>query len=234
MVMVVLVGVDIGFGARLSLFFAAILVVLSVRGGPIAILLVASCFIFGEILNRRYERAVNARGERESVIQALETIHNETYVLGGSTPASIKRIAGIAGLEARVRDFFVEVGSRISLGEQLGQALSKAKGGSAFRQAGDIAGALDEDSGDSIRCALDEEDRKSAERHELEAYSVQKYLTLNMVCSTVIPSLALFGFVGYSIMGSSAVAALAFTTAFTAAIPLAYRAVRIRLAHFYV
>ncbi len=59
--------------------------------------------------------------------------------------------------------------------------------------------------------------------------SLQKYLSANMLFSTILPSMAMFGFVGYSLINYSNMVMFLFIFAMLVAIPAAYAALQNKL-----
>ena len=59
--------------------------------------------------------------------------------------------------------------------------------------------------------------------------SLQKYLSANMLFSTILPSMAMFGFVGYSLINYSNMVMFLFAFAMLVAIPAAYAALQNKL-----
>ena len=75
--------------------------------------------------------------------------------------------------------------------------------------------------------------RESEMNMDRDAGAVQRYITVSMVGGTIMPSLALFGFVGYSILNVSVVWIGMVIMAFVALLPASYGIVRARLGSSY-
>jgi Flp pilus assembly protein TadB len=71
------------------------------------------------------------------------------------------------------------------------------------------------------------------ERKEADSGALGRYLVLSMVTSTIIPSLAMFSFVGYSILESASASIGLFAIVILAIIPSSYAAVRAKVADVY-
>ncbi len=95
-------------------------------------------------------------------------------------------------------------------------------------------------------CSGDEESAfgtLSKRIHEEHAYNasrsmgaLQRYLTLSMVVSSVVPSFVLFSFIGYSIVIHTSIDSLVFILALLLVIPLLYSLIRVRaneIIHYY-
>jgi hypothetical protein len=77
-------------------------------------------------------------------------------------------------------------------------------------------------------CDVMEAARRS--RLELGYGALQKYLTVALLSSVILPSLALFGFVGYSMLYSSSVAFVAFSAILVAVFPVLFAFIQKRIA----
>lgn len=135
-----------------------------------------------------------------------------------------------------VRAFRVVEG-RLSAGDSVGQAFA-----AGIRQLGLGDAALErrlvelsdrEDAKSAIQGIYGELSHRRRLRLELDFGSLQKWLTVSLLASVILPSLALFGFVGYSMLYSSGAAFVAFAALLISAFPVAFALIQRRIGEIY-
>lgn len=68
---------------------------------------------------------------------------------------------------------------------------------------------------------------------ELGFGSLQKYLTLSLLVSVILPSLSLFGFIGYSMLYDSSIALAAFSALLVSLFPMLFALIQKRISEIY-
>lgn len=221
--------------ARTSLFLCSLavsyLVLQRISYPAISILL--GCYLFAEFYSSSKERKIKLGRTEESTFRVAELLYEETCILGASTIGALERICRMISSEPKVSGVISEICTRMRLGQQFSEALDYSGAEAHIKRS--IFNALGYDGNsaelhpESIKSRLDERDRQRADFYEELGHSTQKYVTLGMVSSTVVPSLALFGLTGYSITGSSPVLPLIFLVLFAGILPMAYRLNNIKM-----
>jgi hypothetical protein len=191
-----------------------------------------------------YELKLAAKLDRSSELNdtlfALHSIYCDLKYSGKSLSTGIGNAA--AGLHdsvnGNVRGALDEIGKRLTAGQDLGLAIGSAcrgKSGAssdALRAVGkEYSKGLDPASAvKNVYARLKEEQSIGREK----AYgSLQKYLTMSMALSAVLPSFVVFAFVGYSMVYFSASMLYVFAIVMLMVLPRIYALLRIHIAGIY-
>lgn len=141
--------------------------------------------------------------------------------------------AGKAGGTTKVSALLLKLRKRMLFGQDLETAIySEDEGGSwiagilkpigrEYSKTGSIA--------DPLKTAHNRLSRDSKVKMERAIGSNQRYLVISMVFSTILPSLAIFAFVGYSILSYSDTLFLLFSAVLLSVLPGASVVIRLRL-----
>ncbi|MCL4374037.1 MAG: hypothetical protein M1360_04415 [Candidatus Marsarchaeota archaeon] len=184
--------------------------------------------------SRAMARAAEEK-ERGNLASALELVYMNMRYGKKSLLASIKSYSATFGGEAQGR-ILKELWARLNLGQKLPEALK------AIRSKGALKAALDNlsDTCATSSSAIDSIRSFSRRLHNEHSYeaskrggALQKYLTLSMIVSSVLPSFAMFSFVGYSILEPSKAQSLVFMLLITVPLPLAYSVIKARIDEIY-
>ncbi|MGC8651960.1 MAG: type II secretion system F family protein [Candidatus Micrarchaeia archaeon] len=184
--------------------------------------------------SRSIERA-SALRERSDLASALELVYMEMKYGKKSLLESIDRYADAFGT-GHPGDTLKELRSRLALGQKLPEALratsAKSSLGTMLRS---MAEACSTSSSALEPFRAFSEKLRTEHRYEAsrKGGSLQKYLTLGMLVSSVLPSFALFSFVGYSMLAPSMAQAFAFMLLITVLLPLAYSVIRVHVNEIY-
>jgi len=154
---------------------------------------------------------------RHSKIGMLQSLRSAGSTIG-------KYDAALSGLLDRIC-------RRSALGEDAGNALCGAAGqDSRYAALGQLGQMLEgSDSMTAVREAYMNARMQARRSKEESLAAMQRYASVNMAVGTIVPSFVTFGFVGYSMMSSSRLAALAFAISFGAVLPFASKVVKSRM-----
>jgi hypothetical protein len=200
---------------------------------PVGIALAATVSASEFRLKGKLERA----SELDDTLFALHTMYEDIKYSGKSSSSGIASAA--AGLRdsagGKVRGILEEIGKRLAAGQDLGQAIESACNGKsgassdAFRAVGrEYTKGLDPAS--AVKNAYARLNSERAVSREKAYGSLQKYLTMSMALSAVLPSFVVFAFVGYSMVYFSALMLYAFSIAMLMVLPSFYALLRIHMA----
>lgn len=64
--------------------------------------------------------------------------------------------------------------------------------------------------------------------------SLQKYLTVSLLVTVILPSLSLFSFVGYTMLYNSSIAFIAFSALLISVFPISFAVIERKISEFYV
>jgi hypothetical protein len=132
---------------------------------------------------------------------------------------------------------FRAVDARLSAGDSVGPAFASGIRQLGLKDAGlerRLAELSDrEDAKAAIQGMYGELSHRKRLRLELGFGSLQKYLTVSLLASVILPSLALFGFVGYSMLYSSGEAFIAFSALLISAFPVSFALIQRRIGEIY-
>ncbi|MEM0202263.1 MAG: hypothetical protein QXR73_03740, partial [Candidatus Micrarchaeaceae archaeon] len=179
------------------------------------------------------ETRITERSERERERGAIAAMFKLIYISmrfgRKSLLASLGSFEKMFGSGTHIGSLLRELQQRLMLGQKPSEAIYALH---ADRGMGSELSGIAEsyaESGSTIvpfktlSEKLQNEQKYAASRKE---GSLQKYLTLSMLASSVIPSFALFSFVGYSMLAPSGASSFAFMLLITIPIPLAYSVIR--------
>jgi hypothetical protein len=220
---------------RASLFVCSLAVSYAVlqRISYLSILILAGCFLLVEFYGSSRERIRLWKMVEDSIYRAAELLYEEVAVLGGSTIRAMEGISRTLSEYPMVASAMGEIGARLRLGQPFHEALdSTSVEGPLKRSISSAFGCSEsaiEINPDAIKSILNERERQTADLYEELGHSTQKYVTLGMVSSTVVPSLALFSLTGYSITGYSSTVPLIFILLFAGVLPMFYRLNNIKM-----
>jgi Flp pilus assembly protein TadB len=221
----------------------AVVIVCYVSGLRLALLAVpvgAALAMIVSVFELRLKDRLDRASELNDTLFALHTIHSDIKYSGKSLGASI----GDAEAELRdrvggnVHSTLGEIGKRLTAGQDLSQAIESACRGKsdaaseALRAVGrEYSKGIDPASAvGNVYARL--RDEQSMDREK--AYgSLQKYLTMGMALSAVLPSFVVFAFVGYSMVYFSASLLYAFSIVMLMVLPRVYALLRIHVAGMY-
>ncbi len=157
-----------------------------------------------------------------------------------SAPTSMEAIRSAALTESRstLRYAVSTAYANVKLGVPVADAFRTSMSAAKLRDRGLRIRLMEAVSGcDDARAAMlrlsDEVEHSGRLRLEIGFGSVQKYMTLSLLSSVILPSLALFGFVGYSMLYSSAASFAAFSMALIMVFPLVYALLRRKMSEVY-
>ncbi len=165
----------------------------------------------------------------------LEYVYVNSRMLRKGMLESLDRAVSMLGCESGLYRKMRKVRNMVACGEGFGSAITAHE--AAYRIAdkciGKYAHVLAHVDGREFSTGIEDMHRELLEErstHESIAYgSMQKYLTANMLFSTVLPSMAMFGFVGYSLIDYSGEVMFVFLLALLVALPAAYAAMQYRI-----
>lgn len=188
----------------------------------------------------RLKGKLDRASELNDTMFALHMLHGDIRYSGKSLCAGL----GNAASELRdraggvVRGALNEINNRLAAGQDLGQAIESACRGkedaasAALSAVGrEYSKGLDPASAvKNVYVRLRNEQSIGRER----AYgSLQKYLTMSMALSAVLPSFVLFAFIGYSMVYFSAAMLYVFSIVMLMVLPRLYALLRIHIAGIY-
>jgi hypothetical protein len=225
----------------LLLSIAAIIVYLA-SGLQQALMALSIGFAFASMVSLselRLERKLEYASDLNDALFALHLVYMEMRYGGKSLYAGMEEAA--RGVHDRVGmnvyRIFDEMKGRLLMGQDLGQAVqSSCRGEGAAQAAWRAIGReylKDFDAASSIKCVCDRLLREQALNKEKACGSLQKYLTMSMALSAVVPSFMVFVFVGYSMVYYSASILAIFSVMMLMVLPRAYALLRIHIAGTY-
>lgn len=153
---------------------------------------------------------------------------------GGRTSSAALAEAASSDAPDALRDAVRSARARISMGAPVGPSFFRAIADSGIRdrqlrEALAHAASGCEDAKSAMLRVCDEFAHADRVRIETGFGSMQKYMTLALLSSVILPSLALFGFIGYSMLYSSSSAFAAFSALLLTAFPVSYALLRRRM-----
>ncbi|MEM3839037.1 MAG: hypothetical protein QXF01_00435 [Candidatus Micrarchaeaceae archaeon] len=161
--------------------------------------------------------------QNESAIKDLfvESLYLVNYYRSKDTPLHKAIFEAANSVNLEIRKLLNEIANRVRLGEEFGEAIWAAcKGrGLSFMYEMRAAGSGELD---SIALILR---RFESEREEAElrrSQSIQRYATVNMFVSTILPSFLIFGFIGSSILARASLSLQIFSVVIVLMLPFIY------------
>ncbi len=165
-----------------------------------------------------------AAAERRRALERrlLDCLYSIVYRKARDEPlqGTVAMVGATAGGDAG--RIFGEASRRMRMGEPFGDAL-RASGGSAW--AGLLCELYYSDHGDDYNCImriLGAHEALAEERAASAELSMQRYATVNMFVSTILPSFVIFAFIGEAILTQSPASLAAFSIVMVLALPLLY------------
>lgn len=175
---------------------------------------------------------------RESA-KALRAIHGSLRK-GVNVIRSIEEAAQSVAKGSSVGDLLLSIRQRILLGQDLSgaaaaEAAKHAKNSvvaealGPLRKEYDAVGSVNESAASSAISL----EKRGAELRANEDGRLPRYLIMAMVASTILPSMATFAFVGYSILYYSSIFLMLYCAVLLGVLPNLYSAVRLKLSGLY-
>ena len=165
----------------------------------------------------------------------IEYAYANNCMLHKSLLASIDSAIGMLGNRRNQHVDISRARNRIACGEPIGSAIAMQVEASRLVRKEKLRCKLllsylnAKDFGAGITDAHREMVAERNARANMAYGSVQKYLTANMLFSTILPSMAMFGFIGYSLIDYSNLVMFLFLFALLAVIPIIYTILQNRL-----
>ncbi len=165
-----------------------------------------SCFLLSSLFflffNVTLGHVQNSLAHAELKGYAFDSMHSMLYLKDGgmSTYDILATLSKSSGNET-LKEIFYEINSRFRFGVGLEDAIDTCRHGETRKLFSSSEGPINFSDSTSIRNAMQlHEDASSSKRASLYE-AAQRNATINMFISTVLPSFAIFGFVGSSIIG---------------------------------
>lgn len=188
-------------------------------------------------IDLKLKNSVLKKRETLLLVSALKKLG---YEIGTHVPFTAALDSTIWHLpkDSAVRDFLSSIRNRLALGAMPEEAFSSSTNGVDVSISGPIGKVVKSygygaDTGITIAGEVQMLENRIEERKEVESGALGRYLVLSMVASTIVPSLAMFAFVGYSILESASTSIGLFDIVLLAAVPSFYAAVRAKVADIY-
>lgn len=147
--------------------------------------------------------------------------------------SGMSEVAHRSNRDTAVSKAFLRLRERMHFGQDLKSAICSDS--SLSREASDILKPIGYEYSKTgnilnpLRAAHDRLSREFLIKRERAIGSTQRYLVISMVLSTILPSLTVFAFVGYSILSYSESQFLLFSTVLLSVLPGASSIIRMRL-----
>ncbi len=156
-----------------------------------------------------------------------------------SAPTSYAAVSRALSMESQcaLRSIVLTASGDIALGVPAGRAFANAIRASHLKNGrkGGLIGAVSGcgDARAAMLAIYGEVMDADRLRMELGFGAVQKYMTLALLSGVILPSLALFGFIGYSMLYNSAEGFILFSGMLVFAFPMAYALLRRKMGEVY-
>lgn len=211
--------------------FIAIYMIYNLAPTLLALAISMPVLLLASFAESRTAERIKTATEQNDMASAFKLIYISMKFEGKALLSSICNIRMVLENDAHIKPLLDELRMRLMLGQKLPEAMRALHNNSISANAAKELYSMAE------RCATDgsampfktmserlqNEHKYIASRNE---GSLQKYLTLSMLVSSVIPSFALFSFVGYSMLMPSMLQSLAFMLIITILIPAVYGMIR--------
>ncbi|MGC8669841.1 MAG: hypothetical protein ACP5TL_01655 [Candidatus Micrarchaeia archaeon] len=224
--------------AHLLIGAAFSLIVLSFFGITMFVLALAMSMpisIFSAFLEYLIDKRKAAELERAKLASAIKLIYINIRFGKRSFVSSVKKLSNFSN-DVRINNLLTELHDRIALGQKLREALASIKLDHAVTKDLDAISeisSLDLYTDNSIRTLFEKLRYEHKYTASKNAGALQKYLTVSMLLSSVIPSFVLFSFVGYTLLMPSELSSFALMFTMLIAIPSAYSITRAQAERFY-
>ena len=228
--------------ANFALFTAAVLIVYHVSGLANALLAIpigSMLALAATVCELRLRKRLNELTELDETLSALHAVYMDVKCSGRSVHSGVEHAASSLNGKActEVSKTFDEIRRKMLLGQDFGQAInsssgSKSAASAALRSVGnEYAKGLDAAS--AVKNVYNRIWKSRMLEREKAQGALQKYMTISMAFSAVVPSFVVFAFIGYSMVYYSDTLLFAFSLAMLFVIPGIYAMLRMRLVGIY-
>lgn len=228
---------------NLAALSIAIFIIYYALGPQLALIALSIGFASASVVSvyeLRLRRKLDYTSELNETLFALHLVYMDLGYGGKSLTASME--SAVSGMRdrsnKRVRMTFEEIRKRLQTGQDLGQAVQ-----STCNKRTDAASAAlcaigkeyqkGSDALSSVKGTYDRILKEQELKKECTYGSLQKYLTMCMALGTVLPSFAVFAFVGYSMVYYSAYVPFLLFMLMLIFLPDFYALLRIHIAGVY-
>lgn len=186
--------------------------------------------LFIKFINKNYQDMENSHKIRSNFVQSINMLYYETKLKHLSLINGIKETS-ISSNNKEVCSYFKSISRRVTYGEKLIDALDDKCPNEIYDMVSSIKGNISSgmDFGKSSYSVYKSEINKENDLSEYKAYSAQKYSTLGILASIVMPSFIMFGVIGYSIINSFLKIFWAFSIVLTCIIPPVYLIIKLKM-----
>ncbi len=201
--------------------------VISCLSPPVSLAYVAYCSAlslpFTTLSITLFSKARADRREKELEESIIEGLYAMLYYKSKrmTTYSTMLRVARNSGSE-EAQGIIRSAALRLRLGESLGSALLSACRGRCAGLLKHLTESDGEDAYGTIRKALDSYEYLLDERKARIDESVQKHATVNMFLATVLPSFAIFSFIGEIVLAQRSGSLFLLSLTMLIALPLMY------------
>ena len=168
-----------------------------------------------------HQRAASNRTEAEQVSQFLFSTYREVTMLSRPLLHALT-LSHTRLQESAAKSSLVVLLARMRLGQRFDEAIGSVqlsgpssrtalRGLNTLRNSSEIA--------DNLKQGYSNITEDSNLAYEMAAGSLHRYLVVSMVCTTILPSLAIFAFIGYSVLNYSLPYMFAFGVMLLCALP---------------
>ena len=195
---------------------------------PAIVVPVLGIYAIMSYADRIFLAKAGERRERSSISDTLAMMYRNARHFKKPLRSCIDEALDGVKFNGPSADALREARRRLDLGEDMGFALRASANGKGS-QLGRIWGEGNTETWEYIGAAVERMREEMAEDDERAAESMQRHTAIAVVIGTVVPSLLLFAFTGYSIVGPSEVLLPAFAFMVAGVIPFAYSVTQMQL-----
>ena len=189
----------------------------------IAFVYIAMAFPIALISESMLKRVADAEKARRLDEQIAESLYSMVYYKTKETPMYriLSRVSENAE-SSDVRSIFREISNRMKLGESFSAAIAFVGNSRGVRILKDFSAGGHSNDYDSIVRVLNSYESAMVEKNTVLDASLQRYATINMFMSTVLPSFVIFIFIGETILAQGSGSMVPLSIVMVLVLPFAY------------
>lgn len=183
-----------------------------------------------KFIDKTYKKIENLHKLQNAFMNSLNLLYYEIAFKPTNLINSIRNVSGGSN-NKEVCSYLKNISKRVNYGEKVIEALDDGCPPEIHDTVVSIKGNLSAgmDFSKSIYSVYKSEIDKEQDLSEYKAYSAQKYSTLGILASVVMPSFIMFGVIGYSIINSFFKIFMVFSVVLTCIIPPIYLIIKLKM-----
>ncbi len=206
-----------------SLMAIAVLFISGTSGIITAVIVFQLSLLFVSLLAYMLRRSRTLSAERRLADELVESLRYVLFCRSKGMPtASALRLAGSKARQQRGRDILSVSSRRMALGDSLQQSLLRTVAPVPKDLRDSVVSADWSDDGKALGSMISSYGYALENRRARIEESVQRYATINMFLSTVVPSFIVFAFIGSALLSQREGSLLTLSIALLIALPVAY------------